>query len=100
VGIADLRVRTSSDIMATVDRPPCGSGMSSVPVVGTNLADRFLFLGPPFQPLGGGLNALILTGSITLFAPLTSGSSIDLHFLLGVQQPGQFRFYINVEVFP
>ena len=99
-GIADLRARTSPDIMVTVDRPPCGSGSSSVTVVGTTLADRFLFMGPPFQPLGGGINSQMITGSVNLGSQLANGASIDLHFLLGVQQPGQFRFYVNVEVFP
>jgi len=99
-GIADLRFRTSPDVMVTVDRPPCGSGTSSIPVFGTTLADRFLFGGPTFQPQGGGVNALVVAGTITPLSPLPSGASIDLHFLVGVQQTGQFRFFINIEVFP
>jgi hypothetical protein len=99
-GVADLRMRSSADIMVTVDRPPCGSGNSSIPVLGTTLADRFLFMGPTFQPQGGGVNSLVVAGTITTISNLPAGASIDLHFLLGVQQPGTFRFYINVEVFP
>jgi hypothetical protein len=98
-GVADLRVRSSSDIMVTVDRAPCGSGTSNIPVVGTTLADRFLFMGPPFQPQGGGVNALVITGSVNTFSPLPNGASIDLHFLLGVQQAGNYRILVNVEVF-
>lgn len=99
-GVADLRVRTSSDIMVTVDRPPCGAGTSSVPVYGATLQNRFLFMGPAFQPNGGAMNSLLSVGQITLFNALQPGNSIDVHFLLGVQQTGTFRFYVNIEVFP
>jgi hypothetical protein len=98
-GIADLRARTSPDITVTVDRAPCGSGTSSITVFGTALEDRFLFMGPPFQPNGGGFNASISAPVNTLNA-LAPGASIDLRILLGVQQTGQFKFYINVEVLP
>lgn len=98
-GIADLRARTSADIMVTVDRSPCGAGTSSIPVLGTELEDRFLFMGPPFQPAGGGLHAA-LKGQVSLLQSIPPGGSMDLHFLLGVQQPGLFRFYLNIEVLP
>ena len=50
---------------------------------------------PPAQNAGGGLNS-------TLAVPLPGGSlipnaSIDVQFVLGVQQDGAFRFFINVE---
>ena len=99
-GVADLRARTSSDIMVTVDRPPCGAGTSSVPVYGATLQNRFLFMGPTFQPEGGAMNSLLSVGQINLFNALPAGASIDVHFLLGVEQTGLFRFYVNIEVFP
>src|SRR5262249_35720852 len=37
-GVADLRARSSGNISILVDRPPCGSGTSSVVVNGTTLA--------------------------------------------------------------
>ena len=49
-GIADLRPRTSTAVVVTVDRPPCGSGTSNVTVQGTTLEQ------PPSQPNGGGFN--------------------------------------------
>jgi glucose/arabinose dehydrogenase len=50
---------------------------------------------PPTQNAGGGLNS-------TLVVPLPGGAliqnaSIDVQFLLGVQQDGAFRFLVNVE---
>jgi glucose/arabinose dehydrogenase len=50
---------------------------------------------PPAQTSGGGLNS-------TLAVPLPGGAlapnaSIDVQFVLGVQQDGNFRFLVNVE---
>ncbi len=93
-GIADLRPLTSTAIAVTVDRPPCGSGTSGVTVQGTTLEQ------PPSQPNGGGFNSSLSAGTITLATPLANGAAIDLRFLLGVQQTGLFKFYLNVEALP
>ena len=93
-GIADLRARTSTDVDVMVDRVPCGSGNSSVTVRGTTLEQ------PPSQPNGGGFNSSMSAGTINLATPLASGASIDLRFLLGIQQTGSFKFFINVEALP
>jgi Lamin Tail Domain len=93
-GIADLRPRTSTDITITVDRAPCGSGSSDITVRGTSLEQ------PPSQPNGGGFNSSMSAGTVSLAAPLANGASIDLRFLLGIQQTGSFKFYINVEALP
>jgi hypothetical protein len=93
-GIADLRPRTSSAVVVTVDRPPCGSGTSNVTVQGTTLEQ------PPSQPNGGGFNSSMSSGTVTLGTPLANGASLDLRFLLGIQQTGSFKFYINVEALP
>src|SRR4030095_728226 len=50
-GFADLRPRTSTAVVVTVDRVPCGSGTSNVTVQGTTLEQ------PPSQPNGGGFNS-------------------------------------------
>jgi hypothetical protein len=55
---------------------------------------------PPAQPLGGALNSSLTTGTITLATPLANGASINLHFLLGVQSSGAFKFFFNVEALP
>jgi hypothetical protein len=93
-GIADLRPRTSTAVVVTVDRPPCGSGTSNVTVQGTTLEQ------PPSQPNGGGFNSSMSSGTVTLATPLANGASLDLRFLLGIQQTGSFKFYINVEALP
>jgi hypothetical protein len=93
-GIADLRPRTSTAVVVTVDRPPCGSGTSNVTVQGTTLEQ------PPSQPNGGGFNSSLSAGTITLATPLANGAAIDLRFLLGIQQTGNFKFLVNLEALP
>ena len=93
-GIADLRPRTSTAVVVTVDRPPCGSGTSNVTVQGTTLEQ------PPSQPNGGGFNSSMSAGVVTLATPIAPGGSLDVRFLLGIQQTGSFKFFINVEALP
>lgn len=93
-GIADLRPRTSTAVVVTVDRAPCGSGTSNVTVQGTTLEQ------PPSQPNGGGFNSSLSAGVVTLATPLANGASIDVRFLLGIQQTGSFKFYFNIEALP
>jgi hypothetical protein len=93
-GIADLRPRTSTAVVVTVDRVPCGSGTSNVTVQGTTLEQ------PPSQPNGGGFNSSLSSGTVTLATPLANGASLDVRFLLGIQQTGSFKFYLNIEALP
>ena len=93
-GIADLRPRTSSAVVVTVDRPPCGSGTSNVTVNGTTLEQ------PPSQPNGGGFNSSLSAGVVTLATPIANGASVDVRFLVGAQQTGSFKFFLNVEALP
>ena len=82
---ADLRAISSGQVSVTV------TGGAQKTVLGTTLET------PPAQPKGGGNNATLALGTITLNAPLADGASIDLQFLLGVQNPGYYRFLVNVE---
>ena len=101
-GIADLRPRTSSLVVVSGinDAATClaSNGVATTPctvnVQGTTLEQ------PPSQPNGGGFNSSLSSGTITLGTPLANGASINVQFLLGVQQPGKFRFLINVEALP
>jgi hypothetical protein len=45
----------------------------------------------------GGLNDSLSDDSVTLATPLAPGQTIDVVFLLGVEQPGHFVFYVNIE---
>ena len=101
-GIADLRPRTSGPVVVagindTVTcsatgapaTPPC-----SATVQGTTLDQ------PPSQPNGGGFNSSLTAGTVTLGTPLANGASINLQFLLGIQQTGSFKIYVNIEALP
>jgi hypothetical protein len=93
-GVADLRPITSTAIVVTVDRPPCGTGTNNVTVQGTTLEQ------PPSQPNGGGFNSSFSAGTVTLATPLANGASIDLRFLYGIQQTGRFTVQLNIEALP
>lgn len=103
-GIADLRPVTSGAIVVPVDRAPCGFGTSNITVQGTTLEQ------PPTQTIGGGFNSTLSAGTITLATPLppvdnpgTPGvieNQINLRFVLGVQQTGLFKIYMNIEALP
>jgi len=94
-GVADLRLRTSTPpptITITGTSPACPGGICTMSATTMET--------PPAQALGGGLNSSISAGTVTLATPLLSGASINLEFLLGVQQTGRFRFFVNVEALP
>lgn len=93
-GIADLRPRTSTAVVVTVDRPPCGSGTSNVTVQGTTLEQ------PPSQPNGSGFNGTLSAGVVTLATPIANGAHVDVRFLTGIQQTGSFKLYLNIEALP
>ena len=97
-GIADLRARTSSPVVVSgvndtascsPAAPPC-----SVTVQGTLLEQ------PPSQPNGSAFNGSMSAGTVTLGTPLANAASINLQFLLGIQQTGNFKFFVNIEALP
>lgn len=91
-GTADLRVITSSDVAVAAGENPCGTG--ALTLRGSTLEE------PPGQPNGGGLNSSLSADIVTLGTPISAGATINLRLLLGVQQGGTFRFFINVEALP
>jgi hypothetical protein len=125
-GIADLRPRTSAAALGVAN--PCGGG--PVNIEGTVLDDPpsqpngggfnssmsvssvdMAATGPggSAEPRAGskGRRGSIIVlvprtgeGVVQLDAPLTNGSSINVQFLLGIQQTGIFKFFINVEALP
>jgi len=99
-GIADLRHRTSSLVVVAGinDSATCtAAGLSppcAVNVQGTTVE------APPSQPNGGAFNSSWSAGTVTLGTPLANGASINLQFLLGIQQTGSFKIFLNVEALP
>jgi len=101
-GIADLRPRTSTLVVVSGinDAATClaSNGVATTPctinVQGSTLEQ------PPSQPNGGGFNSTLSAGTITSGTPLANGASINLRFLLGIQQTGSFKIYVNVEALP
>lgn len=99
-GIADLRHRTSSSVVVSGinDSATCTAAAQATPcsvtVQGTTVEQ------PPSQPNGGAFNSTWNAGTVTLGTPLANGASIDLQFLLGIQQTGSFHIYLNIEVLP
>lgn len=87
-GVADLRALNSTD---STEVDPCNSD-GLIDLRGVTLDGVSTQAG---QPLGGGLNS-----TLTLPSPLAPNSSVDVNFLLGVQQTGYFRFFINLEALP
>ena len=85
-GINDAVTCAATGTPATT---PC-----TVTVQGTTLEQ------PPSQVNGGAFNSSLSAGTITLGTPLANGASINLQFLLGIQQTGTFKFYVNVEALP
>jgi hypothetical protein len=39
-------------------------------------------------------------GTVTLATPIANGASVDVRFLVGIQQTGSFKFFFNVEALP
>ncbi|HEX5966558.1 MAG TPA: hypothetical protein VFY51_11530, partial [Pyrinomonadaceae bacterium] len=101
-GFADLRTRTSSLVVVSGvnDSATClaSNGVATTPctvnVQGTTLEQ------PPPQPNGGAFNGTFSAGTLTLATPLANGASINVRFLLGIQQTGTFKFFFNVEALP
>jgi hypothetical protein len=101
-GIADLRARTSALVVVNNinDAATClaSTGSATTPcsinVQGTTLEQ------PPSQLFGGAFNSTYSVGTITLGTPLANGASVNVRFLLGIQQTGAFKFYVNVEALP
>ena len=97
-GFADLRSRTSASVVVSGinDAGTCSPAPAPciVTVQGTTLEQ------PPSQPNGGGFNSSQSTGTVTLATPLAPGASVNVRFLLGIQQTGSFRFFLTVEALP
>ncbi|HEX8455747.1 MAG TPA: LamG-like jellyroll fold domain-containing protein [Pyrinomonadaceae bacterium] len=88
-GVADLRVIGGSGSFSVTDT-------NGNPVT----IQRLTLEQPPAQPDGGGFNSTVAAASVTLGSQLLPNDSINVEFLLGVQQEGAYRFFVNVEALP
>jgi len=94
-GVADLRARTSTDLTVSGinDADTCAGVIPcDVTVLGTTLEQ------PPTQGNGGGFNSSLSSDAVTLATPLAPGDAINVRFLLGIQQTGSFKFFVNIEL--
>lgn len=85
-GAADLRVVGGS---GNFNANTSGGGSTTI--------ERLTLEQPPVRLLGGGFNSTLSANTITLQQPLAPGASINVEFLLGEQQDGNYRFLVNVE---
>lgn len=87
-GQADLRALTSAPMMVMING-------TQTTIEGTTLEQSPV----PAQALGGGLNSSLRVDTVST-TPLQNGLSVNVQFLLGVQQGGNFRFFVIIEALP
>ncbi|HEU4509764.1 MAG TPA: lamin tail domain-containing protein [Pyrinomonadaceae bacterium] len=85
--VSDLRPRTSGTIFVTLTE-------GGATVVGTTLEE------PPSQVNGGGLNSTLSVDSVSPASPLPNGASINVQFLMGLQETGCYHFAVIAESWP
>lgn len=98
LGTADLRAITSSQVTATCQNESgvphqCTDNASPQ----TTIEGTTLETDAQGQSNGGGFNSTLSAGSVTLATPLAPGAAVNIQFLLGVEQTGSFRFFVNIE---
>jgi hypothetical protein len=101
-GFADLRPRTSGAVVVAgiTDAATCAAtGAPATPPCTVTVQGSTLEQ-PPSQPNGSGFNGSMSAGTVTLATPLANGASLNLQFLLGLQQTGLFKFYVTIEALP
>jgi CSLREA domain-containing protein len=95
-GTADLRALTGPTRPAVTIAGAGCTGAQQVAIEGLTL-EELTADNRPSQPKGGAWNSTLAAGTIKLDAPLGPGHSRNFEFLLGVEQPGSYRFFVNVE---
>jgi hypothetical protein len=78
------------------------TGSILVTTSGGPVTVQSLQLEPPSDAvtLGGALNSTLAAGTITTMNPLAHGAHINVNFLFGVQQIGDYRVFITIEALP
>ena len=101
-GFADMRPRTSASVVVAgiTDSATCAATGAPVTPPCTATVQGTTLETPPAQPNGSGFNGSMSAGTVTLGTPLANGASINLQFLNGIQQTGNFKVYLNIEALP
>jgi hypothetical protein len=93
LGTADLRAISSSQVTAT-----CQSEGGTPHLCSDNASPTTTIEGTTLETdASGQSNGGAFNSTLSLATPLAAGASINLQFLLGVEQNGTFRFFVNVE---
>jgi len=103
VSFADLRARSSVAVAVSGinDTATCPGGVTpcAVTVQGTTVDEPPNQNPPGIGRNGGGFNTSLSVGTVTV-TTIPTGGSINVRFLLGIEQTGTFKFFINVEALP
>ena len=105
-GVADLRARSSftpTSVLGIQDSATCNAtGTPAIPPcsVPLEILTHDQAISPNNPIYGGGYNGSLAINAIKLATPLAAGASVNVQFLLGIQQTGNFRFYVNIEALP
>ncbi|HEX8131018.1 MAG TPA: lamin tail domain-containing protein [Pyrinomonadaceae bacterium] len=96
LGTADLRAITSTQVTATCQSEGGTPHLcSDNPGAQTTIEGTTLETDASGQSNGGAFNS-----TLSLATPLAAGASVNVQFLLGVEQNGSFRFFVNIEALP
>jgi hypothetical protein len=96
LGTADLRAITSTQVTAT-----CQSEGGTPHLCSDNASPQTTIEGTTLETdTAGQSNGGAFNSTLSLATPLPAGASVNVQFLLGVEQNGSFRFFVNIEALP
>ncbi|HEY0099104.1 MAG TPA: hypothetical protein VGB76_09140 [Pyrinomonadaceae bacterium] len=96
LGTADLRAISSTQVTAT-----CQSEGGTPHLCTDNASPTTTIEGTTLETdASGQSNGGAFNSTLSLATPLAAGASVNVQFLLGVEQNGAFRFFINIEALP
>jgi len=96
LGTADLRALSSTQVTAT-----CQSEGGTPHLCSDNASPQTTIEGTGLETdAAGQTNGAAFNSTLSLATPLAAGASVNVQFLLGVEQNGSFRFFVNVEALP
>ena len=91
---SDPRTRPSEADVRAVDSVSEIGIVTSLGMVNTN---GLTLDALPSSAAGGGLNASVREGTISLMSPLAAGASVNIVFRIDIVLAGGFRYFVAVE---